>query len=292
MRDPMKNLRIFIITGLSGSGKSTAMAAFEDAGFYCVDNLPVTLLPKLLELPIDGASEIAGFAFVMDLRERGFVSRYPAVFEGLRKRGYRFEILFFEAAEDVLVRRFSETRRHHPLTRSGGVTEGIREERAQLAELREAADQIVDTSRFTVHELKALVSDLARQSRKRVRMRIRVMSFGFKFGVPSEADIVMDVRFLANPHFVPELKPMDGRAPEVRDFVLDREETRRFLANFTALLDDLIPRYEREGKAYLTVAIGCTGGRHRSVAVATRVHDHIRTPDRWVDLHHRDIDNV
>lgn len=268
------------------------MAAFEDAGFYCVDNLPVALLPKLLELPIDGASEIAGFAFVMDLRERGFATRYRGVFEGLRNQGYRFEVLFFEAREEVLVRRFSETRRHHPLSRTGGVPEGIREERTQLVGLRETADQIIDTSRYTVHELKSMISDLAQESRKRVPMRIRVMSFGFKFGVPAEADIMMDVRFLANPYFVPELKPLDGRTPDVRDFVLEREETRRFLLSFTAMLDDLIPQYEREGKAYLTIAIGCTGGRHRSVAVATRVYDHIQTPSRWVDLHHRDIDNA
>ncbi|MFP4390348.1 MAG: RNase adapter RapZ [Desulfococcaceae bacterium] len=288
----MKELRIFILTGLSGSGKSTAMAAFEDAGFYCVDNLPVALLPKLLELPIDGASEIAGFAFVMDLRERGFVSRHAAVFQELRDAGYRFEILFFEAEENVLVRRFSETRRNHPLSRSGSVLEGIREEKSQLAELRDAADQVVDTTGYTVHELKSLISDLAQESQKRVPMRIRVTSFGFKFGVPTEADVVMDVRFLTNPFFIPELKPLDGRTAEVRDFVLDRDETRRFLANFTGLLDDLIPQYEREGKAYLTIAIGCTGGRHRSVAVATAVYDHIRKPDRWVDLNHRDIDNV
>jgi UPF0042 nucleotide-binding protein len=288
----VKELRIFILTGLSGSGKSTAMAAFEDAGFYCVDNLPVALLPKLLELPIDGASEIAGFAFVMDLRERGFISQYPAVFQELRAGGYDFEILFFEAREDALVRRFSETRRHHPLSKSGSVLDGIREEAKLLAELRESAGQIIDTTGYTVHELKGLISGLARESRKRVPMRIRVTSFGFKFGVPAECDIVMDVRFLANPYFVPELKPLDGRAAEVRDFVLDRPESRRFLAKFTGLLDDLIPQYEREGKAYLTIAIGCTGGRHRSVAVSTAVYDHIRNPERWVDLHHRDIDNV
>jgi len=288
----VKDLRIFILTGLSGSGKSTAMAAFEDAGFYCVDNLPVALLPKLLELPIDGASEIAGFAFVMDLRERGFISRYAAVFQELRAGGYQFEILFFEAREDVLVRRFSETRRHHPLSKSGGVLDGIREEVKLLEELRETADQIIDTTGYTVHELKALVSDLAQESRKRVPMRIRAMSFGFKFGVPADADILMDVRFLTNPYFVPELKPLDGRTAEVRDFVLERSESRRFLAKFTDLLDDLIPQYEREGKAYLTIAVGCTGGRHRSVAVAAAVYDHIRNPERWVDLHHRDIDNV
>lgn len=288
----MKELRIFIITGLAGSGKSTAMAAFEDAGYYCVDNLPVALLPKLLELPIDGASEIAGFAFVMDLRERGFVSRQQSVFADLRARGYRFEILFFEAREEVLVRRFSETRRHHPLSRTGGVLEGIRAEKAQLDDLRETADQVIDTSRCTVHELKALVSGLAHERRKRVPMRIRVTSFGFKFGVPTEADMVMDVRFLTNPYFVPELKPLDGRSPDVRDFVLDRPEARRFLTHFTTLVDDLIPQYEREGKAYLTIAIGCTGGRHRSVAIATAIYDHIRTPERWVDLRHRDIDTV
>ncbi|MEZ4527574.1 MAG: RNase adapter RapZ [Desulfobacterales bacterium] len=285
----MIRLRIVIITGLSGSGKSTAMTAFEDAGFYCVDNMPVALLPKFLELPVESSSEIAGLAFVMDLREKGFLSGYAPVFDFLRKKGYRFQILFLEADDQVLLRRYSETRRYHPMGKDISIAEGIRLEREQLRELRNAADRIVNTSHYTVHELKKLIRELAGESGMPVPMRIRILSFGFKYGIPHDADLIMDVRFLANPYFVPELKSLDGKTPEVRAYVLDREETGIFMEKFFALLDYLIPLYEKEGKAYLTLALGCTGGKHRSVAVAGAVHDHVNTSKRWVNIVHRDI---
>ena len=283
-------LKIVVITGLSGSGKSTAITAFEDAGFYCVDNMPVALLPKFLELPVESASEISGLAFVMDLRERGFLGKYEAVFDALRQKGYHFEILFLEADDEVLIRRYSQTRRHHPLSRGKGIPEGIRAEREQLKAVKGTADQVIDTSRYTVHELKALISDMAWEPRKRVPMRINILSFGFKYGIPKDADLIMDVRFLANPYFIPELKPLDGTAPAIQAYVLSQKEGRTFMAKYQDLIDYLIPLYEKEGKAYLTVAIGCTGGRHRSVAVACSVFDHISTPKRWVDLTHRDIE--
>ncbi len=282
-------MRIVIITGLSGSGKSSAMTAFEDAGFYCVDNMPVALLPKFLELPVESGSELAGLAFVMDLREKRFISGYKQVFDILREKGCHFQILFFEADDQVLLRRYSETRRFHPLAKDKGIADGIRMEREQLKDLRAAADRIVDTSHYTVHELKKLIRELAGESGMRIPMRIRIMSFGFKYGTPHDADLIMDVRFLANPYFVPELKNLDGKTPEIRAYVLDREETGIFMKKFLDLLDYLIPLYEKEGKAYLTLALGCTGGKHRSVSIAGAVHEHIRTSGRWADIAHRDI---
>ncbi|MBW2487810.1 MAG: RNase adaptor protein RapZ, partial [Deltaproteobacteria bacterium] len=195
----MKQLNIIIITGLSGSGKSTAMAAFEDAGFYCVDNMPVALLPKFLELPIESDTGIAGIALAMDLRGKKFLSEYSGVFESLNKEGYTFEILFLEAEEDILVQRYSATRRQHPLSQQGkSLLEGIRTEKKQLADLRAVSDKIIDTSKYTVHELKAGIMEIARKTKGKVSMRIQVVSFGFKYGVPHDADLIIDVRFLAN----------------------------------------------------------------------------------------------
>jgi len=285
----VKNLNLIIITGYSGSGKSTAIAAFEDAGFYCVDNMPVDLLPKFLELPIENASEISGLAFVMDLREKGFLLKYAAVFESLRNKGYNFKILFLEADEKILLQRYSQTRRHHPLSHNQSLLDGIRAEREQLKDLRIAADKIINTSHYNVHDLKALIVDLAQKTKKLVTMRINVLSFGFKFGLPHDADLIMDVRFLVNPFFVSELKPLDGEAQEIKNYVLSNDETKKFLKKYLDLLDYLIPLYEKEGKAYLTIAIGCTGGRHRSVAVARSVFDHIKESGKNAEIIHRDI---
>lgn len=284
----MKTKVIFIITGLSGSGKSTAMAAFEDAGFYCIDNMPVDLLPKFLEMPIERDSEIAGIALVMDLRERGFLTRYGAVFDELKKKGYYFEILFLEAAEKVLVQRYSETRRQHPMSSGKSLLEDIRLEKSQLDDLRSAADLIINTSELNVHELKAKILDIAQKTRKTARMRINVVSFGFKYGIPYDADLIMDVRFLANPYFIPELKQLDGEAQAIKDFVLGHRETGEFLEKYLNLIAFLIPLYEREGKTYLTIAIGCTGGRHRSVAIARTIYEHIHAMGKTVELNHRD----
>jgi len=286
----MKNLEIAIITGLSGSGKSTAIAAFEDAGFYCVDNMPAALLPKFLELPIESNSEISGLAFVMDLREKNFLSDYESVFESLRTNGYKFEIIFFEADEDVLLKRYSQTRRHHPLSQNNkGVKEGIRIEREQLKPLRRKADRIIDTSRYNVHELKSVILDMVQKIRKFALMRIHVMSFGFKFGVPYDADLIMDVRFLANPYFITDLKNLTGENEGVKNYVLAHEETRIFLHKFLDMLDFLIPLYEKEGKSYLTVAIGCTGGQHRSVVISREVFEHISKSEKRIEITHRDI---
>jgi UPF0042 nucleotide-binding protein len=279
---------IFIITGLSGSGKSTALAALEDAGFYCIDNMPVALLPKFLEMPIERDSDISGIALVMDLREKGFLARYRAVFSEIRKKGYFFEILFLEAEEEVLVQRYSETRRQHPMSTGKSLLDDIRLEKEQLEDLRSAADLVINTSELNVHQLKSKIQDIAQKSKKSVPMRINVLSFGFKYGIPYDADLIMDVRFMANPYFIPELKELDGEAQEIKDFVLGHADTRAFLEKYLDLLDDLIPLYEKEGKAYLTIALGCTGGRHRSVTIARTIYEHILAMEKTVELNHRD----
>ena len=286
----MKNLKIIIITGLSGSGKSTAIAAFEDADFYCVDNMPVALLPKFLELPIEeNDSEIVGLAFVMDLREKGFLSNYSFVFESIRQKGYNFEVLFLEADEKILLQRYSQTRRQHPLSQNKSLLDGIKAEKEQLKDLREKADRIIDTSHCNIHELKSIIFKIVQKSRKLIPMRINIQSFGFKYGIPHGADLIIDVRFLANPYFIPELKDLDGEAEEVKNFVLNNKETPIFLEKYLDLLDYLMPLYEKEGKAYLTIAVGCTGGMHRSVTIAKFIYEHIDKQGKQVGITHRDI---
>ncbi|MEA1946337.1 MAG: RNase adapter RapZ [Thermodesulfobacteriota bacterium] len=285
----MKKLKIIIITGLSGSGKSTAISAFEDAGFYCVDNMPVALLPKFLELPIESNSEIAGLAFVMDLREKSFLSRYSLVFDSLKKKGYQFKILFLEADEETLLKRYSQTRRHHPLSQSKGLLEGIHIEQEQLKDLKITADKIIDTSRYNVHNLKSVINYIAQQSKYFAPMKINILSFGFKYGTPHDASLIIDVRFLANPYFVPELKALNGKSPDIKNYVLNNDEARRFLKKYLDLLDYLVPLYEKEGKSYLTIAVGCTGGRHRSVSINEAIFEHIKKPGRQIIITHRDI---
>ncbi|MCG6910775.1 MAG: RNase adapter RapZ [Deltaproteobacteria bacterium] len=286
----MKNKKIFIITGRAGSGKSTALDTFEDAGFYCVDNMPVALLPIFLERYVAVNAERPGFAFVMDLREKGFLDSCKPVFTELASKKYPFEIIFLEADEKTLVRRYSQTRRQHPLASNGDLLAGVRTEKSLYAELKRDADLVVDTSAFTVHDLKSAIFEIVKKNTKLNNFRINVLSFGFKYGIPLHADMVMDVRFLPNPYFIPSLKPLDGRDSEVRSFVLDRQVTGIFMQKYLDLIDFLVPRYENEGKAYLTIAVGCTGGRHRSVAIAESLYNHIQKHERDISLSHRDID--
>jgi len=284
---------LFILTGLSGSGKSTALAAFEDAGYYCVDNLPVKLLPLLLNTQeVIGGENSPGLTCVMDVREKGFLSAYPDVFERLRQEGMPFQILFFEAREPVLIQRYSQTRRQHPLAVGKGLVESIRTEREQLEPLRRIADRVIDTSALNVHDLKALVRQIADRGRRSAAMRITVMSFGFKYGLPLNADLVLDVRFLPNPYFVPELKPFDGRHPDVRAYVFQDSRCRELIERYGGLIEELIPLYEQEGKSYLTLAVGCTGGMHRSVAVAEWfARDFEKSfPNVSVEVLHRDVE--
>lgn len=286
----VKDQTIIIITGLSGSGKSTALAAFEDAGFYCVDNMPVVLLPKFLELPMDNASAIAGLVFVMDLREKNFLAEYRTVFRSIKDKRYDLKIIFLEADEKVLLQRYSQTRRHHPAAQGQSLMEGIRSEKKLLGDLKTAADRVIDTSGYNIHELKAIIIDMAKKMIELAPMRINILSFGYKYGIPYDADLIGDVRFLVNPYFVPGLKELDGESRKVKNFVLQNQEARLFLKKYTDLLDYLIPLYEKEGKAYLTIAVGCTGGRHRSVVIARALFDHIHQTGKQIEITHRDID--
>ncbi|MCG8472659.1 MAG: RNase adapter RapZ [Desulfobacterales bacterium] len=284
---------IFIITGQSGSGKSTALAAFEDAGYYCVDNLPVSLLAKFLELPVEKETHFKGFVLGMDLRERGFLTSYRSVFDELRAAGHNLEIIFLEADNSTLTRRYSQTRRTHPFAgKMQSVAEAIDREAQELQPLRnEDATRIIDTSAFNVHKLKQVIGALAADSQDGIQLKITIVSFGFKYGLPEEADLTVDVRFLKNPYFVPELKPFSGLDPNVKDFVLSDETTRTFLTHYVDLLEFLIPLYQKEGKRYLTIAVGCTGGRHRSVAVSSEIHRQLKARYPDARLTHRDIGN-
>lgn len=282
-------MQVIVVTGLSGSGKSTAIHVLEDIGFYCIDNLPVTLIPRFLELSENNQEHIGRVALGIDLRERIFLHEYPTVLEGLRKRGHQIKILYFEASPDVLVRRFSETRRPHPAAGDRGVLQGIRTEEEQLAELRASADLVMDTSAYTVHELReALLQHVERYPHSQQPFLITVESFGYKYGVPIDADIMLDVRFLPNPFFVDTLRHKTGTEPAVTEFVLGQAETALFLSQLSALLKSTLPLYAREGKSYLTLAIGCTGGQHRSVVVAEELGRQLQAWDYTVRIHHRD----
>lgn len=288
MNPPPSSMRVVIVTGLSGSGKSTAIHVLEDLGFYCIDNLPVTLIPRFLELCAKSEDPISRVALGIDLRERVSLREYPAVLEELRHQGQRVEILYFEAADEVLLRRFSETRRPHPAAGGGGIEQGIRIERERLTGLRELADQIIDTSALTVHELRDQLRQLLSKTPTQMSLLVTIESFGFKYGVPTDADIMLDVRFLPNPFFVESLRLKTGTDKEVADFVLHQDETRRFLTHLEALLQTTLPLYIREGKSYLTLAIGCTGGRHRSVAIAETLATQVQAWGYTVQVRHRD----
>ena len=286
----MKNIKIIIITGLSGSGKSTAIDALEDAGFFCIDNLPVILLPKFLELRVVTGSEIPKLALVMDLREKNFLQRYSEIFKDLKTQGYIFEILFLEASTEILLRRYSQTRRKHPLSEEKNLLEGIQIEREALKELREIADLIIDTSNYNVHELKEIILNHALKTTPTKRMKIYLLSFGYKYGIPHDADLVIDVRFLPNPFFVQELKNLNGTHPQVKKFMNRWKETHGFLKKYLTLLHYLIPLYEKEGKSSLTIAIGCTAGIHRSVSIADIIFEELKKITNSVTLTHRDIE--
>jgi UPF0042 nucleotide-binding protein len=277
-----------ILTGLSGSGKSQAIRALEDLGYFCVDNLPTALIPTLAQLAVRGAFEKA--AIVADVRERGFLAGFPSVFRTL-KRSSRLNplLIFLEADNATLVRRFSETRRPHPMGRGRSVIEGIREERARMAPIREMADEIVETSGMTVHELRQFFMGLSRE-RVRAPLVVTVLSFGFKHGLPVDADLVFDVRCLPNPHFVPGLRKRTGRDRAVVSFMQREAGTRDFIQKLEEYVQFVLPHYVDEGKSYLTVAIGCTGGRHRSVMIAERLR-HALAPiaGATIRVKHRDI---
>lgn len=284
----MRNLRVVIVTGMSGSGKTTSLRALEDVGFFCVDNLPVVLLPKFLEIQSVEAKDVSKVALVMDLREKSFLDTYPEIFNQLNEKGYKIEILFLDAGDDSLLHRFSETRRAHPLSQRGSIMEGISNEREKLSPLKRMADKIIDTTSLNVHQLKDSVQLFFIESSYR-RMAIHVISFGYRYGVPADADMVLDVRFLPNPHFVEALKPYNGHHAQVRDFVLEAEESRIFIDKLFGLMAFLIPLYEKEGKVRFNIALGCTGGKHRSVVMSNELVNHFSQQDYIVSVSHRDI---
>lgn len=285
----MNNLRVVIITGLSGSGKSTALRALEDIGFFCVDNLPVVLLPKFLDITTQSSPEIKRVAMVMDLRERGFLEKYKRIFSCLKEKGYKIEILFLDSTDDSLLHRFSETRRTHPLSEKGSVMDGIRLEREKLSSLKQMADQVIDTTSTNVHQLKDIVQRYFLPSSEHKKVIVNVISFGYRYGLPADADLVFDVRFLPNPYFVETLKEFDGQNKDVRDFVLNNEKSKTFLEKVLDLMDYLIPLYDKEGKVRLNIALGCTGGKHRSVVMANKLGEHFADMKYIVNITHRDI---
>jgi len=283
-------LHFLILTGTSGSGKSHALNCLEDVGYFCVDNLPLALIGPFADLCERSGRELTQIALVVDVRERIFLEEQGITpILDLRRRGHRVETLFFDADDAVLIQRFSETRRPHPLSPHGSVLEGLTRERAMLAELRNTADRRIDTTHFSVHDLRANLRSHYGRERDGKALTISVVAFGFKYGIPLEADLLFDVRFLANPHFVPELKEHTGREPKVRDYVLADGRAEPLLARLTDLLAFVLPAYEQEGRSYLTIGIGCTGGKHRSVVIAERVAEALRAQGHAVEVRHRDI---
>jgi len=285
----MKNLRVVIITGLSGSGKSTALRALEDIGYFCVDNLPVILLPKFLDITFLSSPEIKQVAMVMDLREKSFLDKYRRIFSRLKEKGFRIEILFLECSDDALLHRFSETRRIHPLSAKGSIIKGIDLEREKLDSLKQMAGKIIDTTSANVHQLKDIVQRHYLPSSEHKKMVVNVTSFGYRYGLPADADIVFDVRFLPNPYYIEDLKNYDGHNKEIEKFVLENNESKEFLKKMLDLMNFLIPLYEKEGKAMLSIALGCTGGKHRSVVMANQLSAHFSTMKYIVNTSQRDI---
>jgi UPF0042 nucleotide-binding protein len=279
---------------MSGSGKSTAIKALEDSGWFCIDNLPVVLVPKLLELVAHGTSdEVHRLAVVVDAREGRFLDQTPAAVDEMRRAGHRLEVVFLDSSDEALQRRFSETRRRHPLAPDGTVQEGIARERQLLAKVRDIADQIIDTTRFNVHELRDAMTARFGAAHDADSLNVTLVSFGFRNGIPAASDLVFDVRFLPNPYFVEGLKPHPGTDPKVAAWVLQRQQTQEFLEHLESMLAFLIPQYRAEGKSYLTVSIGCTGGRHRSVALAEELARRLNEKHRaQVKVTHRDVEKV
>jgi UPF0042 nucleotide-binding protein len=278
---------LVIITGMSGSGKASALKAFEDLGYYCVDNLPVELIPRFAELALQ-SGEIPRTALVVDVREGAQLEKLPAILKSLR-RAIATRVIFLEASDSALLRRFSETRRPHPLGTGTTVKASLAAERRHLRSIRKLADLVIDTSKFNVHELRAHLTDrFKKQSGAQQSILISCVSFGYKHGLPDDADLVFDVRFLPNPHFVPEFRALTGRDPRVAKYIRSFPQTQEFINRISELLIYLLPHYIREGKSYLTISFGCTGGQHRSVMIAEEVNQRLRKAGYKVQVQHRD----
>jgi UPF0042 nucleotide-binding protein len=280
--------QFLVITGLSGSGKTHVSRALEDVGWFCVDNLPTELIPHLADV-IRRSDRLRRAALVVDMREPGFLTHFARVFREIRHKALEVSLLFLEADERVLLRRFSETRRPHPLAVNQPAIEGIREEKEALAPIRKMADLILDTSEYNVHQLRDYIREHYDLRSEAAPLLISVTSFGYKYGVPAEADLVFDARFLPNPNFVPRLKPLTGEHRAVVRYLEKQDDTAGFLARLSSFLGYVVPRYVAEGKSYLTIAVGCTGGRHRSVMIANRVGELLRSKGHNVKVRHRDL---
>lgn len=278
---------VVIITGVSGSGMSSALKDFEDLGYFAIDNLPAQLIPTFVKL-CDDSSEIDRTAFVVDVRSREFLSLFPRMHEELKEKGVDVSVIFLEADDDVLLRRYSETRRPHPLP-DQNVIQAIRQERELLSEIRDLADHVIDTSEHTVHTLRDVIKDHFAEKSGAHELNVTVSSFGFRHGSPRGLDMMFDVRFLPNPHFVPELRPLTGRDPAVIEYLQSESEVEDTIARFAELLAYLLPRFQREGKSYLTVGVGCTGGRHRSVMVAEAINKRLNNMGYKSKVVHRDL---
>ncbi len=281
---------VVVVTGLSGSGKSTAIKAFEDLDYFCIDNLPVPLLGDFLSLCEKDMPDITRIALGIDIRERKFLKDYDAIFSDLENRGYVLEILFLEAEDYVVQRRYSQTRRVHPVAESESMLPAaIQHERDQLSALRARATRILDTGTLSVHQLKQFITGCYSHMKEGELLSVQVLSFGYKYGLPMEADLVIDVRFLPNPYFVEELKRCDGRSDPVRSWVLQWPAVQEFLSDYCSLVLKLLPSYIAEGKRYLTIAVGCTGGKHRSVVIADRIGENLRQNGYYINVFHRDV---
>jgi UPF0042 nucleotide-binding protein len=279
---------VVVITGMSGAGRSTASNVLEDLGYFVIDNMPPELLERVMELVTAAGSAIERVALVVDVRGRPLWGDVQPHLRALRDRGVALRLLFLEADDETLVKRYEAARRRHPLAPAGRIIDGIRNERALLTDLRAEADLVVDTSGTNVHGLRARISDAFGEHSR--AMVVNVLSFGFKHGTPRDADLVLDVRFLPNPHWIDELRPLTGRDKRVADYVFEQPLTGEFLERLYALLDTMVPAFIDDGKRYLTIAIGCTGGRHRSVALSERIAEHLRRYDVAVQVEHRDCD--
>jgi len=277
---------LVIITGLSGSGKSTAVHVLEDLGYYCVDNIPPTLLPKFIELCENADKGISKVALVIDIREKVSFESAPEVIEEFKQKGYPVDMIFLESSDAALVKRYKETRRKHPLSDDGNILEGISKEREMLRALKELSGYTIDSSELNVHQLSDIIKNKFINANTQNTL-LNIMSFGFKHGIPNDADMIFDVRFLPNPHFVESLKEQTGKDKEVIDYIMSQDQSLEFIEKIKEFLEYLIPNYEKEGKSYLTIAIGCTGGKHRSVAIADKLAQHFKSLSPVT--RHRDI---
>lgn len=284
-------MKLVIVTGMSGAGKSLAIKYMEDMGYFCIDNLPPVLINKFIEICMVGEGKFNKIAFVMDIRGGKMLDDLIPCLKALKKTGIEYDILFLEASDDTLIKRYKGTRRRHPLSVNGMVIDGIKEEREKLERIKKQANYIIDTSNLSSKKLKDKINAMFMSDEEENGIIINIISFGFKYGLPAECDIVFDVRFITNPYYIEELKHLSGKDEPVRDFVLGMSTTKEFLDKAIDMLDFLLPNYKKEGKSQIVLGIGCTGGRHRSVAISEKIYDMLKTKERRVFIEHRDIEN-